>query len=366
MRRLVVVGAIGAMLSAAISTALAAPADGPVPPGTRATSVTFVSAQEGFILGTAPCAHPPCSVILRTRNRGASWAGLPAPLERISRPGGNGLWGLRFADADRGYAYGEGLWTTSNGAASWQPATAPARYVLELAAVNDRELVAVAAPCSFGSANCAGNLSLYHRSIGAGPWTRVATAGPQVFTESLAVHGNTVWALMGSRLLVSTDGGSTFSSHAQPCAHTAFGLPFPTSITDEVAGTHTYLFCEGQAATGHTQKFIYRTSGTSGAWQAVGQAPTGGDGGVLAAGSDSSIVLATASGASSLDRSADGGQHWGSPLSYGDGGEGWADLGFTTASDAMVIHGPAGFGAGLPGKLLLSQDAGRHWQTVTF
>ena len=58
----------------------ATPAGGPVPTGMAATSVTFVSPDEAFVLGTAPCSHTPCTSIVRTLNRGASWRGLPAPV----------------------------------------------------------------------------------------------------------------------------------------------------------------------------------------------------------------------------------------------------------------------------------------------
>ena len=56
------------------------PAGGPVPAGFRAASVTFVSTLEAFVLGTAPCKHAPCTSIVRSRDRGVSWRGLPAPV----------------------------------------------------------------------------------------------------------------------------------------------------------------------------------------------------------------------------------------------------------------------------------------------
>ena len=50
----------------------APPPGGPVPGGFTATSVTFVSAQEAFVLGTAPCPNAVCTSIVRTFDRGAS------------------------------------------------------------------------------------------------------------------------------------------------------------------------------------------------------------------------------------------------------------------------------------------------------
>jgi len=51
------------------------------------------------------------------------------------------------------------------------------------------------------------------------------------------------------------------------------------------------------------------------------------------------------------------------------GGAGWADLGFTTATDGVVVSGPAdsdGNAAQRPGLLLLSSDAGASWYRVRF
>ena len=386
MRRFGVAGAVGLLLvgasvavigvsgafgqarpSAAAPYVSRLPAGGPVPAHTSATSVTFISTQSAYVLGTAPCAHRPCTVILRTLNRGGSWAGLAAPRQRVSRLYGGGLWGLRFASVRHGFAFGSGLWETTNGAASWHRATAPARFVLDLAAVRGRELVAVGAPCGFGSSGCSGRVTIYHRAVSGGSWQALATSGPSAFDESVAVHGGTVWVLAGTQLWVSTDGGHSFRSHRQPCAKRENALPMLTSVAD--AGPHSYLLCTGQGFLGHTVKFVYRTARTHSGWIRVSRPPTPGDGGLLAAGSDHAIVIATASAASWLYLSRDAGRHWSMPLTFLDGGEGWADLGFTTARDGVVIHGPArtdGGSASFPGQLELTSDGGSTWHSSPF
>ena len=359
------VGLSGAFGAAAIARQTSG--GGPVPPGTSATSVTFVSTQEAFVLGTAPCTHHPCSVVLRTVDRGHSWVGLPAPLEGVSRAGGSGLWGLRFADPNRGYAYGNGIWRTIDGGGSWQRWSVPGRYVIDFAAVRDSRLIAVTTPCSPSSGGCSHRLTLYDRPIAGGPWRAMARSGPNAFNDSISVHGGVVWVLLGQRLVVSTDGGRTFGMSTQPCAHSLAALPQPTSISD--GGRFTFLLCTGQGFASHTIKIIYRTHGTSGRWTRVGQAPTPGDVGLLAAAGGGKLVIATASAASWLYRSTDGGRHWRTPLSYPDGGEGWADLGFTSSSDGVVIHGPAsrdGGSASFPGQLLLTDDAGHTWRLIAF
>jgi len=340
-----------------------APAADPPVPGPGLASVSFVSSGTAFVLGSAPCAHAPCTIVLRTLDGGSSWGRLSAPAEAISVPDGKGLWGLRFADARHGYAYGAGLWTTGDGAASWQTMKAPGRTVLAFAAVRDRELVAVMTACR--SIGCAKGVALYHRPIGTGTWKRLAvnTSRGTAFDDAIAVHRNVVWVLAGYDLYVSTDGGRSFRSHTQPChpPHGGMGIPSPGGIADD--GPHTYLLCLGSGYTGGVQKYLYRTSGTASAWREVGQPPSPGGPDGFAAGSDRAIVIAAVSGASWLYRSTDGGRHWHTVLNYGDGGAGWAGLGFTGVLDGAVIHAPAPLSS--TGQLLLTDDGGRTWHAVS-
>ncbi|MBV8385976.1 MAG: hypothetical protein JO155_04195, partial [Acidimicrobiia bacterium] len=103
------------------STVFQGPSGGPVPPGFLAASVTFISPSKGWVLGTAPCASPSCTSILRTTDGGATWKGIPAPKA--------GLWNsadetatvrsLRFANDRDGFAFGDGFWATHDGGAHW-------------------------------------------------------------------------------------------------------------------------------------------------------------------------------------------------------------------------------------------------------
>ena len=128
------------------------------------------------------------------------------------------------------------------------------------------------------------------------------------------------------------------------------------------------LLCVGQGFAGGADKRLYTSRDGGVHWRKAGAPSSEGDAEALA-GSGSDLVLAKASGASWLDRSANSGQSWTTVLTYGDGGVGWADLGFTTPSDAVVVHGPAdrpGNSDGRPGQLLLSADGGASWQPVRF
>jgi hypothetical protein len=76
------------------------------------------------------------------------------------------------------------------------------------------------------------------------------------------------------------------------------------------------------------------------------------------------LVIAAVSGASWLDRTSDAGRHWRTVLTYGDGGAGWADLGFTSALDGVVIHAPAPL-TNIE-QLLLTDDRARTWRATSF
>ncbi len=107
------------------STTVAAPGPlgGPVPPDFAAASVTFVSLQTGWVLGTAPCTSPPCTSVVRTRDGGKTWAGIPAPKVGLSTDQLTGVHQIRFADAENGWAFGPELWATHDGGAHWTRVT---------------------------------------------------------------------------------------------------------------------------------------------------------------------------------------------------------------------------------------------------
>src|SRR5580692_9354456 len=142
--------------TAAGRSTVAVPSGGPVPLGFAATSVTFVSPEEAFVLGTAPCAKAPCTSILRTLDRGASWRGLPAPVVLLGSAqadtSGPAVWGIRFADPEHGFVFGNGLWETSDGGEQWASAASPGGSIESLEVIDDQVLaltaVAHAGPCA--------------------------------------------------------------------------------------------------------------------------------------------------------------------------------------------------------------------------
>jgi hypothetical protein len=339
-----------------------APQGGSVPSGFTATSVTFVSTQEAFVLGTAPCSHAPCTSIVRTLDRGASWHGFPAPVVPLSSPGGAGVWGIRFATPEHGFVFGDGLRETTDGGQRWTSAAYPGGSILSLTAI-DGQVLALTATCS-AQGGCAESGTLLRRPLAGGAWsqvTQVPTAGITDPTDMIATQAGVAAALDGSDVAVTSNGGVTITRHPTPCGTATMmrGVSVAVIAPDGLA-----LLCTGQGYTGHTVKTVY-TSGNLGAtWVKAGVPGSAGDGGTIAAASPAQLVIATASAASWLYYSADGAAQWQTVLTEPDGGQGWADLGFTTASDGAVIHGPAS--KGFAGQLMLTQDGGLTWRQVSF
>ena len=143
-----------------------------MPNGFAATSVTFVSVDEAFVLGTAPCSHAPCTSIVRTLNRGGSWVGLPAPVvaawQRRGRSSAPAVWGIRFADPAHGFVFGNGLYETTDGGEHWATVAGPQGSILSLEVI-DGQVLALTAPCQAQS-GCGQQGTLERRPLSGGSW----------------------------------------------------------------------------------------------------------------------------------------------------------------------------------------------------
>jgi hypothetical protein len=336
-----------------------------VPAGFAATSVTFVSPQEAFVLGTAPCAKAPCTSILRTLNRGASWNGLPAPVVTLgnarSGTAGPAVWGIRFASPSVGFVFGNGLWETTDGGEQWAQAPSPGGSIESLEII-DGQVLALTDACT-ANGGCAVSGALVRRPLAGGAWQRVAAVSEP---GSIATQARVAAVLDGDSVIVTTNGG--LSTVTYPTACTGAGLSAPAAVA--VTGPDGLaLECAGDAAAGSVDKTVYVSDNLGASWQKAGSPARGGDPEGLSAGSAAQLVSSAASGASMLYHSGDGGAQWTTAYYQGDGGLGFNDLGFTTATDGVVVYAPVlsdDNAEGRPGKLLLTSDGGASWQPVTF
>jgi hypothetical protein len=344
-----------------------------VPSGFEPGSVTFVSATTGFVIGIdSTCAAGSCVALARTSDAGSTWVSLPAPLAAYVNRFGTSATApavseVRFADALDGWIFGPSLFATHDGGVTWQQLDLGGSVVaLE---TSGGFVDAVVSPCSTQE-TCSGSLRLEQAPAAGGSFTTVLT-GPTVQSSSeggfaLSLHApvgfvnlsgvgspqNGLWA---TRSLAN---GSGWNPFPDPCAVSAeysldaFMAPDVTSL---------YSLCSGEGAAGSVMKEVVKTQ--SGQSTVVGQPPPGGDPESLAATSSGTLVVSAASGASELYRSTDGGVTW-STLTFNDGGIGFNDLGFTTSTQGVVIHGQPGPPADYASQLLMTYDGGETWQAV--
>jgi photosystem II stability/assembly factor-like uncharacterized protein len=343
-------------------------AAGPVPGGFAATSVTWVSPNQAFVLGTAPCAHAPCTSIVRTVDRGVSWVGLPAPAEPVGEPtlgGAPVVWGIRFATPEHGFVFGDGLWETTDGGQRWTRAVTPPGSVLSLAIVQG-QVFAIIDRCT-PEGGCAQPGTLARRKLSGGPWVFVASGAAVSLSDPddlIATQAGVAAVVADHDVLVTADGGRTLSRNPIPCP--AAAPPPSVAVT---SATGLAMLCTGGAYTGHTIKQVYVSDDDGAHWTLAGAPSPDGDGGTIAATITGHLAIATASAASWLFYSADAGASWRIVNQQDDGGMGWADLGFTTAADGVVVHGPADSDGNVtqrPGQLFLTGDAGATWRQVRF
>jgi hypothetical protein len=165
-------------------------------------------------------------------------------------------------------------------------------------------------------------------------------------------------------VLVTRNGGLTF--HTYPAPSTASLAPAAVGVTS--AGSLA-LLDGGGAAAGSVEKLVYVSANGGATWTKAGAPSPGGDPVTIAGGSPATLLVGAASGGSEIYRSADRGHTWTTALNLLDGGVEWADLGFTTPTNAVVVHGPvdtSGNTYGRPGQLLLSSNGGATWRAVRF
>lgn len=350
---------------------------GPVPADFHPVSVTFVSADAGWLLGNGPCgssavqAGSPapastgttCAAIARTTDGGRTWALIPAPPTTLA-PGGQanaGVGGLRFADALDGWAFGPELWATHDGGSTWHRVSMP----VSGAAIMALEASAGVVHAAFFDAADAGNVRIASSPVASDAWALAAVkvqlgAGP-IPQPQFVLHGSVGWLVEVDRTVV--DGarlsGGQWSAWTPPCRSSngpaSLGASSDVNLAaacnvglwSTPAGVHYYVSSDG---------------GTS--FRAVGgRLPVGDLQGITAApGSGTSfttIVAGRIGGGTALVASFDGGSTWSTVLSPASAAS-ISNLGFTTADQAVAIVTLEG-GAS---QLVMTRDGGRTWQSV--
>ena len=349
---------------------------GPVPTGFQPASVTFVSADQGFVLGTAPCSTPPCTSLVATDDGGTSWHGLPAPVAplatSLSTPSPDDAPGaisqVRFGDHLNGWAFGPGLWATHDGGEHWTDQHLEGS-VTDLASA-DGVTYAVVTTCPTGA--CESGATLYRTDATSDDWQSVDGAGLPAQGGQIELHARAAWFVGpastdgGGATFLSSPDGTTWTSHADPClADDAF--------LDSVAPVDTvnlFLLCVSDPGAGSQGKSVRSSSDAGATTEAAGSPPRGGIALEIAAADSTHLAVTAQSGASFIYRSDDSGASWSTVGDLPDGGAGFRDLGFTTSTQGVVVSGEPSTGTtaatDAASRLLMTHDAGATWTPVSF
>ena len=321
-------------------------------------SATFVSADEGWVLGTGTCSISPCPAIARTADGGRTWVAVPVPAASIvpgADQGTSGISGLRFADARDGWAFAPDLWATHDGGATWARLVIPGlpadAAIVALESANGTVHAAVLDGQDFRVASS---------PVGTDDWSvspvRVPVGAGPVPSVQLVLSGAAGWLLENDRTVV---GGARLVSGAwtawqPPCADVVGPAFLAASSPTELAaacdvglwgtpaGDHLFLSHDGGST--------FAESGTAVPVQMASHVATASPSVIVVGGSDATGAVLVAT--------FDGGRTWTTvaPL----GAVEIADLGFTTAGQGVVIT----VSADGPASVLMTRDGGRTWRTV--
>ena len=360
--RAAVLAALSAVLVAlgAVS-ASAQPVSGnpPPPKGFEASSVSFFSAQTGFVLGTRRCSELPCKALLRkTVNGGKTWIAVPAPPVSLVAPS-NGpplsdVSTVRFENASDGWLFNPGLWATTNGGARWRRVSLPGQ-VIALAA-SDGIVFAATEPVNGGT----GQARLYQSKVGSSTWTRVAGVAP---AGALTVSGHSVWAGVAPTMSTSTDSGKHWSKLSFSCPP---NLPDATVLA-AASPADVALDCTNPSVPvpGSGPKAVYTSANGGRTFHLAGHPGHSGNAGLIAMppGHPQVITLTASNGASYLYRSADSGKTW-QMATYFDGGLGFRDLAYASATTGYLIHYGGSLVIAYGKGLMKTTNAGASWTSV--
>jgi hypothetical protein len=306
--------------------------------------------------------------------------GIPAPRTPLeSQEPATGVSRLLFANAEDGWAYGPELWSTHDGGASWHQVSVAGGGILSAAVAGDQLVVAIGA-----DSVQAGTVLLAHGPVTADDLTvtdqlsagSISTALPPV--ELVGSASGAAWALTsdpaGGRLLSSVNGGGTWTAETYPCTQAPFEAD-EAAFAAEPPG-RLVAACGGGGAAGSESKAVMTSSDGGSIWSTVAVATLPSEpsqseastqvllGGELSgiAADGSAVVVASSSGGSELDTSADEGVTWAQNLGLASGGTPWTSLVFLNATTVLAVTADVPLDL-VPGAYI-STDAGASWTVL--
>ena len=336
-------------------------------PGFQAGSVTFVSTQDGWVLGTVPCASGgSCLALARTQDGGTTWTPAVAPPAGfLLSSGGTGVSGIRFADQKDGWAFGTQLWATHDGGTTWTQVSLPGLSTEVSPPIQDLEASAGLVHAVYSTS---GGFAIATSPVASNSWTASPAtipfgAGPVPIAQ-LVLQGSAGWALENDRTVAGgarLQGGS-WSSWTPPCGAVGGPAALAGSSAQDVVAVCVQGVWAGGAIS--VQSYVSTDGGSSFTAMATplpfsaAAVAADGDAPPPAASPSTSVVVAGVEG--ELLATFDGGTTWSTV--YPGAATAMIDyVGFTTSSQGVAIEGTI---VGPLGTLLMTMDGGHTWTPV--
>jgi photosystem II stability/assembly factor-like uncharacterized protein len=337
----------------------AEPTQGAVPADFRPVSITFASADEGWVLGETTCSGTPCALVLRTTDAGRTWA--PRTVVPSSRS--DAVTTLRFADPSNGWAFGpKELWRTHDGGRSWAQVTLRGLH-------DDQTIVAVEADGGLVQAvvlDCGPDgcgFVIETSPVGADDWrlapVKLPVGGGPVPTAQLVLHGSDGWLIQVNRVVVNgarlVDG--EWQEWQPPCLDVQGpAVLAASSATELVAACNVGEWSDPQG-----QHLFVSHDGGGTFSQAEAPLPLSTITGIAAATEAVIAIAGSTDVQSEIQASFDSGRTW-TPVFEHTPAATFQDLGFTNPNQGVAIVVESDGGS----LLLMTRDGGRSWPAVSF
>lgn len=333
------------------------------PSGFAPSAVTFVSASDGWVLGTASCSTGSCIRVLQTGDGGRTWSETSAPPAPPSLGVGQpGVHSIRFANRLDGWVFWFGLWSTHDGGATWHEV-----HILGLPADSTAALETANGVVTALGFDGQGSVRIAASPVDRDAWELIRPAvdvgaGP-VPNPILVLVGNAGWFLEVDRAVIGGArlAGGSWQTWKPPCLDANGPAVLAATTADDVD-----VVCDegvwGPPPAGTPigeRLFVSHDGGRS--FDPV-STPVPLHVAAAAMRNASELDLAgTLDGRAVIYATSDGGRTWRETF-RGQSNEQFSYLGFTTPTHGVAIVTAENGG----GRLLMTRDAGRSWTPVTF
>jgi hypothetical protein len=324
------------------------------------SSMTFVSPTRAWALG-GDCGQLSCpkASLLSSDDRGQTWRPVNPPPARLDQAGTDAVHAVRFANDHDGYAFGGALWSTHDGGASWTrvgvPGSTSGTEVVALEVASHVTHAVISAPDGFRVMSSPDDHDAWHLASIVLPY-----GGGPVPSAQLVLNHDAGWLLENDRVVTAGARlvNGTWSAWTPPCVNG--GGPATLAASD---ASNVVAVCQegiwGGPSTPETRLFASTDGGATFAAASGHLAdPTALDVTAAATPAAGTVVVG---GRDGLHGTFDGGRTW-TTVWNATGGVTWSELGFTTKQQGVAVVEAEGG----RGEVLLTMDAGHHWNPVSF